>query len=114
MNDEATAEALRLRPFWDRAKRDRGMTQEVLADKMSVTQGAIHKWLTGKQLIPDKRLIELGGLLGFDPIAVRPSLAMLMIRADLSVTEEALILARAIEALDPASREALRTLLKLP
>lgn len=114
MTAEATAEAFRLRPFWDRAKREHGLTQEVLAERLNVTQGAVHKWLSGKQLIPDRRLIELGVLLGFDPVAVRPTLAQLLLRPELSVTEEALVLARAIEALDPASRDALRTLLKLP
>lgn len=54
---------------------DANLTQDSLADEMSVTQGLLSQWVTGKTPIPDKRLLWLGRRLDFDPRAIRPSLS---------------------------------------
>lgn len=50
------------------------LTQEALGVELSVSQGLIGQWFSGKTSIPDRSLIFLGGRLGFDPFELRPEL----------------------------------------
>lgn len=54
---------------------DPSITQELIAFELGITQGNVSQWLKGRTAIPDKHFIWLGKRLGFDPIAIRPSLA---------------------------------------
>jgi len=45
-------------------RRERGMTQELLAEAMGVTVGAVHKWETGASMPEIRLLLELADLFG--------------------------------------------------
>ncbi len=51
------------------------VTQESLAFELDMTQGNFNHWIKGRSHIPDHHLIWLGRRLGFNPVAVRPSLS---------------------------------------
>jgi transcriptional regulator with XRE-family HTH domain len=81
-SDKATwlIEGQKLNRFFELAKEREGdsLTQDSLALEMSVTQGLITQWVTGRTPIPDRRLIWLGNRLNFSPLDIRPSLADLL------------------------------------
>ena len=55
------------------------LTQDALMAEIGVTQGLFGQWCSGLTPIPDKRLVWLGGRLGFDPFALRPELVTYML-----------------------------------
>jgi len=63
-----------VRSAYKEKKREDGLTQESLAHKMNVSQGLIAHWFSGRARIPDQTLMELGLMLGFNPVEVRPDL----------------------------------------
>lgn len=64
------------RYFRARQAEEPRLTQESLAAEIGVTQGAIGQWLKGTTPMSDKRLIQLAARLGFNPLEVRPSIAL--------------------------------------
>lgn len=110
---ESVAEALRLRPFWEAAKRDLGLTQVKLAALLGVGQSSVNRWISGEQPIPTERLMELAALLHFDPIDVRPECSR-FIRPlrDLSISESAAILGGMYDKMDEQSKTAVETVVR--
>lgn len=73
--DDRAREAGQVRAAFERLKNQRkNLTQESLSNDLSVTQGLVFQWLSGKTRIPDIQLLRLGKELRFNPFSVRPSL----------------------------------------
>ena len=50
--------------FIARKRKERGLTQEKLAEKLGITDRAVSKWETGRSLPDASIMLELGGILG--------------------------------------------------
>ncbi len=107
---EVLDEATRLMPYWWKARRELGLTQDKIAALLGVTQGAVHKWLAGKQRVPNERLLELAPLLRFDPTEIRPDLARFVKPlSGMSPSEDALMMAHMFDKLDDQAKAAVET-----
>ena len=50
--------------FISRCRKDAGLTQAVLAEKLGITDRAVSKWETGRSLPDASLMLELCGILG--------------------------------------------------
>ncbi len=109
---DAVDEATKLMPYWWKARRELGLTQDKIAELLGVTQGAVHKWFAGKQRIPNERLLELAPLLRFDPTEIRPELERFVRPVTgLSPSEDALMMAHMFDKLDDQAKAAVETVI---
>lgn len=83
-------EARRLRDLWDARKRPLRLTQESLAEKLGITQGAVNQYFRGRIRIGAQVLLNFAKHLKFDPRDVRPSIyeEIPLITGDLSRTAD--------------------------
>ncbi|WP_455853149.1 LexA family protein [Pantoea endophytica] len=75
LSPEQAEDALRLKLIYDQKKKDLGLSQEVLAEKLGVSQSAVAQILSGKNALNLKRAVELATILGVEVQQFSPSLA---------------------------------------
>ncbi|MDR6298247.1 LexA family protein [Pantoea dispersa] len=75
LSPEQAQDALRLRLIYDQKKKDLGLSQEVLAEKLGVSQSAVAQIMSGKNALNLKRAVELATILGVEVEQFSPSLA---------------------------------------
>jgi transcriptional regulator with XRE-family HTH domain len=104
------AEAKMLTKYFTAAQDlDPSLTQESLGDKLGVTQGLVGQWLRGFTPIPDRQLLRLGVLLGFNPVEFRPDLIQF---SSSRPTQGNLKLAEVIGLIPPGEEERIAQILR--
>lgn len=75
LTEEQLLDAERLKAIYDRKKKELGLSQESLADKLGISQSAVAQILSGKNALNLKRAIELAGILDVKVEEFSPSLS---------------------------------------
>lgn len=75
LSPEQIEDASRLKLIYERKKKDLGLSQEVLAERLGVSQSAVAQILSGKNALNLKRAVELATILGVEVQQFSPSLA---------------------------------------
>ncbi|MCW1973490.1 UNVERIFIED_ORG: SOS-response transcriptional repressor LexA [Pantoea agglomerans] len=75
LSPEQLEDASRLRRIYDMKKKELGLSQESLAEKLGVSQSAIAQILAGRNALNLKRALEIATILGVEVKQFSPSLA---------------------------------------
>ncbi|EPR9083548.1 LexA family protein [Cronobacter dublinensis] len=75
LSDEQVLDAERLRRIYNEKKKDLGLSQEVLAERLGISQSAVAQFLAGKNALNMKRASEFAEVLQVPIDAFSPSLA---------------------------------------
>lgn len=112
--------AERLRGFWEARKKERGLTQEVMAERLgNRTQGLVSQYLSGKIPLNYKAVMAFADALGVYPTAIRSDLPEMALALDASQhrrldPEKIVITTRAINRILDRRTTGLRLDLTLP
>lgn len=75
LTEEQLLDAERLKAIYDRKKKELGLSQDVLAERLGVSQSAVAQLLAGKNALNLKRAIEFAGILDVNVEDFSPTLA---------------------------------------
>lgn len=79
--DEKINEAAAVKQAYLSSKMETGLTQSGIAKIFGVSQGLVQAWFSGATRIPDAAMFQLGQMVKFDPIEIRPSLRTYLVAA---------------------------------
>lgn len=97
LSDQEKQAAKRLKILWETKKKELGLTQRTLAEKLSVTQSAVNAYLNANIPLNLDAVINFAAVLNVDPRDIYPTLPGLRVMQDTRVERRAVPVGGTIE-----------------